>query len=113
MKLVDIKRTKADRKAEQERYSTADELGGDDYPWGLNLRLDDATIKKIGLGDVDADQAVRVYAEAFVSEDTVNKRNGKSVRNVTLQITKLAVAQSESDDDAADDMYSTPSDKDD
>lgn len=108
MKLVDIKRTKADRKAEQERYSDP-EVATDDYPWGLTIRLDDATIKKIGLGDVDADQAVRVYAEAFVSEDTVNKRNGKSVRNVTLQITKLAVAQSESDDDAADDMYSTPS----
>jgi hypothetical protein len=103
MKLVDVKRTKADKKEEQESYEVAD--SSEDYPWGLSIRLDNSTIQKLGLGDLDADETVRVYAEAFVSEDSANKKNGKTVRSMTLQITRLAVAQSEKDEDKADALY--------
>lgn len=65
MELVDIKRTKADKKAEKKRWDEPYE--GDDYPYGLQLHLDDETIKKMGLGDFDADQVVRLEAQAFVS----------------------------------------------
>ena len=103
MKLVDVKRTKADKKATESEYK--DPINQDDYPWGLNIRLDNATVQKLGLGDLDADESVRLYADAFVTEDSVTKRNGKTVRTVALQITKLAVVQSEDDDSTASAMY--------
>ena len=103
MGLVDIKRTKADKAAEKKRWE--EPVSGDDYPYGLQLRLDDETIKKLKLGDLDAEQEVRVAAVAFVSEDNANKRNGKTVRSVTLQITKLSVLQAETKEDVADAMY--------
>ena len=102
MNLVDVKRTPADKKKEKERW---DEPSRDDYPWGLAIQLDNETIDKMGLGDLNADETVRIYAEAFVANDNVNKENGKTVRSVKLQITKMAVAQSDNDDEAAEDMY--------
>ena len=103
MKLVDVKRTSADKKADKERWTEPG--NAEDYPYGLEIRLDDATIKKRGLGGVGAEQPVRIQAEAFVSEDSANKRNGKTTRNVTLQITKLAVSHGETNEDKANAMY--------
>lgn len=104
MQLVDVKRSKADKKREQAKYDepvTATE----DYPWGLSIRLDNATIEKLGIGDLDAEENVRVFAAAFVSEDTATKRNGNTERSVSLQITKLAVVQTPSDASIADELY--------
>ncbi len=103
MALVDVKRTKADKKAEADRWKEPEQ--GEDYPYGLQLRLDNATIQKLGLGDMDAEETVRIHAEAFVSEDSANMRNGKTDRAMTLQVTKLAVVQGESDDVKASEMY--------
>lgn len=103
MELVDIKRTKADKTAEKKRWD--EPMNADDYPYGLTISLDDATIKKLKLGDMDAEQEVRVEAIAFVSEDNANKRNGKTVRSMQLQITKLAVVQGETKEDMAKAMY--------
>ena len=102
--LVNIKRTEADKKAEAAKYDTIDGKA-EDYPWGLSLRLDNETIAKLGLGDTDADDKVTIHAQAFVSEDTVNKRNGKTERSVSLQITDISVMQSESGNAAAEEMY--------
>lgn len=103
MKLVDVKRTKKDKEDEQKRWD--EPMLTEDYSYGLRLDLDDVTIQKLGLGDLDADETVRIHAEAFVSEDNVRKRNGKTVRSVGLQITKLAVLQSEGDEETAEAMY--------
>lgn len=105
MQLVDIKRTSADKKAEKKRWEEPSSM--EDYPYGLTIRLDNETIEKIGLGDLDAEETVMLQAEAFVSEDSVNKRNGKTHRSVSFQITKLAVGQSAkiNPSDAAKDLY--------
>lgn len=102
-KPVDIKRTKADKEAEKKRWDQP--YTGDDYPYGLKLELDNETITKLGLGDMDADETVMIMAEGFVANDTVNKRDGKTVRNVTIQISKLAIDQAEEDDDASETLY--------
>lgn len=103
MKLTDVKRTKADKTEDKERYE--EPFGGDDYPHGLTINLDNATIEKLGLGDFDADESVRLHAEGFVSNDSTTKRKGKTDRSMTIQITKLALAQTETDDDKAAAMY--------
>ena len=102
-KLVDVKRTKEDKKEEQERWKDVE--NSDDYPWGLSIRLDNSTIQKLGLGDLDAEQPVKIVAEGFVSEDSVNKRNGKTVRTLAIQIQKLAIAQEEEGPDASETLY--------
>jgi hypothetical protein len=103
MRLVDVKRTKAEKKQEQAKYE--EPTVTDDYPWGLSIRLDNDTINKLGLGDLDANQEVRLFADGFVSEDSATKRNGTTDRSVSIQITKLAVLPAESKEDIADDLY--------
>jgi hypothetical protein len=99
---VDIKRTTADKQAEKKRWE--EPVSADDYPYGLKINLDNETIKKLGLGDLDADEPVMIMAEGFVSSDNVEKRNGKSVRSVSIQISKLAIDQV-SEDDATETLY--------
>lgn len=103
MTLADMKRTKADKKAETKRWD--EPIGAGDYPYGLAIDLDDETITKLGLGDVDADDKVKIAATAFVSSSNTNKRNGKTTRSVTLQITTMAVIQGESKEATASAMY--------
>lgn len=103
MTLIDVKRTKKDKQDEAKRWE--EPVSRDDYPYGTRIDLDDSTVRKLGLSDLDADEVVRIQAEAFVSEDTARKQNGKTVRSVSLQITKMAIVQSESDDDTAEAMY--------
>lgn len=104
MNLTDVKRTEAEKKSEQEKWETP--TNGDDYPWGLTLNLDNATIEKLGLGDMDANEEVRVYARAFISSDSIEKRNGGTERRVSLQITHLGVTQSDTDEATAKELYS-------
>lgn len=103
MELTDLQYTKADKKNEAERWSEPD--NAEDYPWGLRIRLDDVEVRKLKLGDLDAEQPVRLMAEGFVAEDSAHKRNGKTVRAISIQITKLAVVQSESNEDTAEELY--------
>lgn len=95
MKLVDLKRTEADKKAEAAKW------GGDatsvahmeDYPYGLSLRLDDAAMKKLGLDGTsfNAEDRVMVLAAAMVQSEESNSVGGKVQRTMTLQIQKLCI----------------------
>lgn len=93
MDLVDVKRTKADKKAEAERWETSETR--DDYPYGLSIRIDEETCEKLGLSgrDFDAGQPVTIAAEGFISEDSVRMINGKPRRSMSIQITKIAIDQ--------------------
>lgn len=101
--LKDLKRTKADKKAEQDAWK--EEPAAEDYPYGLGIMLDNTTIKKLGLGDLDDGQKVHIVAEASVTETSTEKRNGKSVRRARLQIEKMAVTSKDTKAKLADDMY--------
>ena len=74
------------------------------YPWGLEIRLEDDAIKKLGLKlkDFDTDTLVRIVAKAEttrVSED--DTRDGGKQRGLTFQITAMAVTRDGKDDFAS------------
>lgn len=100
MNLIDVKRTKEDKKAEKERWSgdVVEEM--DDYPYGLTVNLDDDTMSKLGLNDQDFDtgEPVMLVSEAIITEDRINTVNGKTRRSMSIQLRKIAITQGEKTD---------------
>lgn len=108
MELVDLKRTAADKKAEAELYDSKPAVSTmDDYPYGLCLHLDAATLEKLGITetDFDAGNSVGIVAEAMITEDAARQVNGKVKRSISLQITKLSLSQAAEKVDLADTLY--------
>lgn len=108
MKLTDVKRTKADKKAEQERWKDGGAVENmDDYPYGLTLHLDDEVLEKLGLTDADFDtgQPVMLTSEAIITEDRINTVNGKTRRSMSIQLRKIAISQEEDKDSITTNLY--------
>lgn len=95
-KLKSMKITKAERE-ERNSPKVADYPGGGDtYPYGLQIRLDDTALEKLGIDSLPkTGRKVRVVAECTVTSTSEHKRStsGKDDRNrsMELQIEKLAV----------------------
>lgn len=103
MNLIDVKRTKEDKKAEAKRWEDSETR--DDYPWGLRIHLDEETVEKLKLGDIDAGHDVTLHAKCFVAEDSINKANGQTRRHMALQITAMALEQGEPSPTVGDALY--------
>lgn len=89
-KLVDMKRTKAERKAEHEKYDKP--MGGDDYGYGLRVRLDHHHLKKLGITNLPkAGDKVHIHAKAHVSSVGHNSREGHDDRHVELELRHMAM----------------------
>lgn len=91
-KLVDMKYTKAEAKAEAAEYSKPQ---GPEYPWGLQIRLEDDELKKLGITSMPAvgeemslDVVVRVTS---VSESQY--ADGRADRCLCLQIVQMGVEE--------------------
>lgn len=103
-KLVDMKITKAERKAKEERYSKPMSMDGDVYPYGLKIRLDDAAIDKLGLKVLPkTGKKVRVVCECTVESTsdrkTIHTAGGDNRdRSIELQIEKLALDMGDAKD---------------
>lgn len=89
--LTDMKRTKAEK--ESRNTATGKSLGGDDYPYGLELSLGPDELSKLGiktLPAVGSKMKLRGHAHVTsVSED--HSEGSKKRRNVRLQLRKLAL----------------------
>lgn len=93
--LIDLARTKAEKKAEIDKWETTAAEDRPDYPYGLNLFLDYETLKKLGMTDHDFDAGlpVTIHAEAMISEDRVEVINGEKRHSISLQVQKMAIGQ--------------------
>lgn len=94
MSLVDMKITKADQKAEKEKYSNSPcSIGGQagGYPYGLEVRLGDAELKKLGIDTLpNVGKKYTLTASVVVDSASSSARSGgKGERRVTFQITKM------------------------
>ena len=91
MKMIDMKFTKADKKKLNSPMAVVD--SHQEYPWGLNLNLDNAALKKLGIDDLpDAGDLCSIQAigkVVRVSQSASEKNNGE--RSVEIQITNLAL----------------------
>jgi hypothetical protein len=94
MKLVSMKRDKKELKEAQAPMPPADE-----YPYGLELRLGDDELEKLGMKESlpEGGVVMKVMALAKVTEVRVkDDENGKSCR-LTLQVTDLHLTPNEAD----------------
>lgn len=93
MTLINLKYTKAEAKAEVEGYKD-----GPEYPWGLQIRLEDDELNKLGIKtmpEVGGEFHLQVVAKITgVNESTM--ADGKYERCVNLQITMMGIDLQES-----------------
>lgn len=94
MAMVDMKRTKAEKKAESTKYDNAIGPGGqDDYPYGLHVTLDHEMLQKLGIDKLPAvGDKMHLQSHAHVTEVSEESREGgKKRRSVRLQMRKMQV----------------------
>lgn len=94
--LVDMKRTKKELKEESKEWKQ--EGPRDSYPWGLELRLENDALKKLGMDSLpsvgDEMKIAAIAVVESVAEEDRRTEDGKAAdprRHVCLQITKLGV----------------------
>lgn len=103
-KLVSMARTKAEKKAAEDRYK-AMPSSGEDYPYGLCLTLGKDELEKLGVdelpnvGDeISLDVVVKVTRVSASASETDDQKS------VELQVTKMAVEMPD-DDTPAERLY--------
>lgn len=101
MKLTSLKVTAAERKEREKSYSKPMSIDGrNEYPYGLRLSLDKATLKKLGMKATafDVEQCVEIKAYAFVK--SIRSSQGTefdSDTSVEIQITDIAIEPEDDD----------------
>lgn len=102
MKFVDLKRTKADKKSREESYKNMSP-DGDDYPYGLTVRLSSDELKKLGLSTMPkTGTEIELEAKAYVVSVTDNQRDGRHERSIELQLRKIALEGADDEPEEAD-----------
>lgn len=106
MKLVSVKLNKKDREKE---YPTASALADQPaYPWGLQVRLDENTLDKLGidkLPEVGGELMLIAKVNVVSVSSSESAGSGGKRRNVELQITELCLEDVPADKDAAEELY--------
>lgn len=103
--LVSMKKTKAEKKKSSAMVLPSD--GGDPYPYGLTLSLEDDSLTKLGLDKLPGvGDEFMLHGKAKVESVSQNESNGSKSRSVRLQITDLCVEDESAetpDEEAAED----------
>jgi hypothetical protein len=93
MKMHDMKRTKADKKAEDAMYE-GHKTGREDYPYGLTVSLDHHGLKKLGMHDSlpKVGSKIKLHAHAHVKSAREEQREGgKKHRHVELELRHIGI----------------------
>ena len=91
-KMVDMKISKAEKKRSQNDIMPASLSSGERYPYGLQIRLDNDSMKKLGIELPEVGEEVTVYAKADITEASANETSEGGKRlSCTLQITRLQI----------------------
>lgn len=88
--MTDMKRTKSERKAE----NTPMKSDGDSYPYGLSVRLDHHSLKKLGMHDKlpKVGDKLKLNAHAHVvSVSDHSHEGGESSKHVELQLRHMGI----------------------
>lgn len=93
MKLVSMKMSKADKKEPTSQCVPGD---APNYPYGLQLRLDSATLEKLGIKTLPAvGIAMQITAVGSVTSVSSHESERSDSRTVEIQIEELAIAEEE------------------
>lgn len=97
MKLIDMKNTVEDKRSSMIAPEMVDE-----YPYGLRISLDNATLAKLGITELPAIDSEHKLV-ALVCVVGVSQResqgDGEPYRSVELQIEQMALAPAKEEDD--------------
>jgi hypothetical protein len=93
---VELKSMKMEPKAEEEECRPCDVMYGKEqkpeYPWGLNINLDEESLKKLGIADLPAvGGEMMITAKVKVTSTSSVEYDEGSRRTVALQITDMAI----------------------
>lgn len=95
MAMIDMKRSKSEHKKEMEPTK----MHGDDYPYGLSIRLDHHSLKKLGMHEGKMPKIgdkLKIHAHAHVvSASEHSEEGGEPRRHLELQLRKMDVGKGE------------------
>lgn len=94
--LTDMKITKAEQKAKEKGNKSIPCCGSDEkYPYGLELRLDNEIMDKLGIELPEVGEEVTITAKATVTEAAARESQHDAGKRLscTLQITKLGIKE--------------------
>lgn len=98
MKMQDMKLSKAEKK--ESSPVSCSEYKGPDYPYGLCLRLDNATLEKLGIDSLPKVGAtMQIMAMGVVTSVSSHESENQDSRNVEIQIHELGVEDEDESDD--------------
>ena len=104
--LVDMKRKTEEKIEGQTEMCCGDQ---EDYPYGLQIRLDNETIEKLGIPLPEVGKEVNIVAKAKITSASERSvEGGEADRSVELQITEMAISKPEREVDT-DKLYPTMS----
>ncbi len=93
MKLISMKRSKKEQN--REKNDMAVPMSRDEYPYGLTLELSTEQLDKLDIDQLPkVGKKYRLHAECAVKSASVHERDGKRDRNLSLQVTRLALSSS-------------------
>jgi hypothetical protein len=91
VKMVDLKRTAAERKAEQKNYESGPKAG-DDYGYGLTVRLDHRHLKKLGITKMPkAGDVLHLHSKAHVKSTSEHSEDGADRQHMELELRHMAL----------------------
>ena len=93
MKLISMKRTKTEKKGNIETCAPCDSSSVEEYPYGLEIRLEKESLKKLGIDVDDIAIGRKVIIEATAKVTNLNKSISASndSSSMSIQITDMAV----------------------
>lgn len=105
MKLVNMERTEAEKKAAEERWEVESERGPD-YPYGLCINLGADEMEKLGIKDLPeiGEQMSLTATVKVTSVSSYDSEGGGSSKSVSLQITEMGLDDGKSTS-AAEKLY--------
>jgi hypothetical protein len=103
MKLTSMKLKKRDPEKMPGAIAMSPPESGDQYPYGLRIRLENEQLDKLGFDELPkVGEYVTITAECCVSSASQNERKGgEPYRTVELQIEKLGCEEDDDEDDVA------------
>ncbi len=91
MGMTDLKLPK---KSEKEMKNAIGTIDGnqEQYPWGTRLELDDETVKKLGIEEINTEADVTIKAVGSITNKNVDEmQGGKKRYRITIQIKKMEI----------------------
>lgn len=102
--MKSMKITAADRKAKEAKYDKPCSIGGDKYPYGLRIHLDEEIMEKLDMASLPRVGA-KMILTAEVDVDSVEARestDGGKRRSMAVQITAMELKPKGTAKDAID-----------